>query len=287
MSNPPSPTSPSLSLIKHDVESSVSLTTTQQQHQEEELQAQTQTPSDNNNHNNYNNNNDNILIDPITSLQDSIDGLSLAMFEALRGLRDAVSPESGNLLIQSNQNNNNQNQNRNINTNDVDELWYEYNQYNPIIIESMKSYINEYQETKMKSSSNTNKKQSQQRSSSLLKRDEFLKLYKQMEHDKDYILVQKLANDVIQKSLQIDIALDDDDNNDVNEVNNENNIKRIIPGMNRTKNEQLLYIESLIQQNHIASNELQQMYHIVQEKQKQCRIHINSNTSQLLNINEE
>ena len=36
-------------------------------------------------------------VDPITALQDSIDRLSLSMFEALRGLRDAVAPESGNL----------------------------------------------------------------------------------------------------------------------------------------------------------------------------------------------
>mmetsp|Transcript_25440 Transcript_25440/g.53606 ORF Transcript_25440/g.53606 Transcript_25440/m.53606 type:complete len:151 (-) Transcript_25440:849-1301(-) len=36
-------------------------------------------------------------IDHITSLQEGIDGLSLSLFEALRGLRDAVAPESGNL----------------------------------------------------------------------------------------------------------------------------------------------------------------------------------------------
>ena len=33
-------------------------------------------------------------IDPITAVQDSIDGLALSLFEALRGVRDAVAPES-------------------------------------------------------------------------------------------------------------------------------------------------------------------------------------------------
>mmetsp|Transcript_32961 Transcript_32961/g.57676 ORF Transcript_32961/g.57676 Transcript_32961/m.57676 type:complete len:189 (+) Transcript_32961:44-610(+) len=33
-------------------------------------------------------------IDPITAVQDSIDSLALSLFEALRGVRDAVAPES-------------------------------------------------------------------------------------------------------------------------------------------------------------------------------------------------
>ena len=33
-------------------------------------------------------------VDPIAAVQDSIDGLALALFEALRGVRDAVAPES-------------------------------------------------------------------------------------------------------------------------------------------------------------------------------------------------
>ncbi len=35
-----------------------------------------------------------IKIDPITAVQDSIDSLALSLFEALRGVRDAVAPES-------------------------------------------------------------------------------------------------------------------------------------------------------------------------------------------------
>ena len=33
-------------------------------------------------------------IDPVTQVQDAIDGLALSLFEALRGIRDATSPES-------------------------------------------------------------------------------------------------------------------------------------------------------------------------------------------------
>ena len=35
-----------------------------------------------------------LAVDPVTQVQDAIDGLSLSIFEALRGLRDAVAPDN-------------------------------------------------------------------------------------------------------------------------------------------------------------------------------------------------
>ena len=46
-------------------------------------------------------------IDPITAVQDSIDSLALSLFEALRGVRDAVAPESLGSGAATNTNNNN------------------------------------------------------------------------------------------------------------------------------------------------------------------------------------
>ena len=52
------------------------------------------------------------------------------MFEALRGLRDAVAPESGNLGASQNQNNNNDTTTNSGNNNsadaDFDEFWQNY-----------------------------------------------------------------------------------------------------------------------------------------------------------------
>ena len=39
-------------------------------------------------------------VDSITEIQDSIDSLSLSLFEALRGLRDAVAPEFSKDVIE-------------------------------------------------------------------------------------------------------------------------------------------------------------------------------------------
>ena len=50
-------------------------------------------------------------IDPITAVQDSIDSLALSLFEALRGVRDAVAPESLETRGGAGANNNNNNKN--------------------------------------------------------------------------------------------------------------------------------------------------------------------------------
>lgn len=68
------------------------------------------------------------IVDPITSLQDAIDGLSLAMFESLRSLRDAVAPESGNLGVAPNQNGNGGN------SAEPDDLWHSYKVRDTLIL---------------------------------------------------------------------------------------------------------------------------------------------------------
>lgn len=70
------------------------------------------------------------------------------MFEALRGLRDAVAPESGNLGGGANNNNNNNNSNEgnnnNNNTNtepDVEELWSLYRTGDRDVTDMIKRYV--------------------------------------------------------------------------------------------------------------------------------------------------
>jgi hypothetical protein len=245
-----------------------------------------------------------VIVDPITSLQDAIDGLSLAMFEALRGLRDAVAPESGNLQQAGAATNIN---NNSITSNDVDEIWILYCQNDPTIVQLMEPHITQY------CLSNTNESNNSKKSTTnnVLKRDEFVKLYHQMQKEKDTLLVEKLANDVLQKSFQIDKAVDDhydfnfdsyDNNNTAisendttgissTNVNTHTNMAELtpicsIPGMHRTRTEQMAYIQQLISTNATVLEELKSVHSTAQQKQQQCYEIITHLTSKVLSIDE-
>ncbi|GAX25685.1 hypothetical protein FisN_15Lh054 [Fistulifera solaris] len=115
-------------------------------------------------------------IDPITVLQDNIDGLSLAMFDALRQLRDAVAPESGNL---GNTNNNNRNDDTE-HALDTDELWKAYKAKDPDVLAMVPSMTG------------------------INSREDFERWHAQHEMDKDKELVTQLAAIVLEKSRAID-----------------------------------------------------------------------------------
>ena len=204
-------------------------------------------------------------IDPVTALQEaigkncrfvetalfssnsfffifSLDGLSLAMFEALRKLRDAVAPESGNL------GNTNATDDTNNNTStepDVEELWTSYCKGDASVATKLKIE----QPVKL--------------------REEFVKIYNKYEREKDQELVAELANAVLEKSDQITSAVDQ------------------VPGLHRTKAEQLAYIETLIEQNAKVSAELDEVYQTAQQRRNEWRQFIKQNTSRALGIEEE
>lgn len=119
-------------------------------------------------------------IDPVTALQDAIDGLSLGMFESLRSLRDAVAPESGNLGDNPNQNNNNSNNNEP----DIEELWHSYKQGDPKVRDLMHKGDPEHPV--------------------IQRREEFIRMHAKMEMQKDTDLVFRLASTVLSKSQDID-----------------------------------------------------------------------------------
>lgn len=185
-------------------------------------------------------------------MHQSLDGLSLAMFEALRGLRDAVAPESGNLgnLNQGNEQGNGtdphniqQQQTQHANT---DELWSMYQARDPYILQ-MTQGIPEFSS-----------------------QSEFVDWYTTMLRQKDSALVESLASAVLRQSAAIDEAVD-----------------TWIPGMHRNRTEQMARIENLIEENNVAVRELEAAYDKALERRNLCRRFVQDTTSLALGIEEE
>jgi len=199
-----------------------------------------------------------VKIDPVTALQDGIDGLSLAMFEALRGLRDAVAPESGNLgnadaangvdsAAANNSSNNNQQQP------DSEELWQAYRQNDPSVTALFESLMTKYN---MKSMPHT--------------REDVARIHAKMEQSQDTELVFSLARTVLEKSRWIDTHVDND-----------------IPGMHRTMTEQMQRIQELLTENETVLKDLQDCAKVALDKRNACRSFVRTNTCRALGIQEE
>jgi hypothetical protein len=171
------------------------------------------------------------------------------MFEALRGLRDAVAPESGNL---GNTSNNTDNTEGAATEPDVEELWQAYCNGDEAAI----ALVNKF------STTTTGAKVIQ-------KRDDFMAWHAVMEREKDAELVETLAAAVLEKSDQIDAAL----------LN--------VPGMHRKREQQMKYIQELIVANSAAAEELETVYKIAVSRRDECRQFVRDTTSVALGIEEE
>ena len=167
--------------------------------------------------------------------------LSLAMFEALRGLRDAVAPESGNL---GNPGNNTSNENSEP---DFEEFWQSYRSGDPKIVAMVKK---------------VSEKPPQ-------KREDFIRIHAKVEMEKDAELVKKLASTVLEKSADIDEQVS------------------TLPGMHRTREEQMNYIEELLNKNREASEKLEEAFSRAQERRDVVRKFVRENTCAALGIVED
>ena len=161
------------------------------------------------------------------------------MFEALRGLRDAVAPESGNL---------GGNAANESSEPDMEDQWHAYKNGDPEITAKIKK---------------VNAGVAPQ------KREDFIRLHAKMEMEKDVELVMKLAGTVLEKSSQIDAQVD------------------ALPGMQRTRAEQMKLIEELLEANQKASQDLEAVYATAKERRDSCRTYIRENACQALGIEEE
>ncbi len=165
------------------------------------------------------------------------------MFDALRQLRDAVAPESGNL---GNTINSNNNRNDDIeHALDTDELWKAYKAKDPDVIAMVPT-------------------------TGINSREDFERWHAKHEMDKDTELVTQLASIVLEKSRAID-----------------EQVQHHIPGMHRTRQEQIEYIAQLVQENVQVARELEQTYEQARQQRDQCRAYIRENTCRALGIEED
>lgn len=189
-------------------------------------------------------------IDQITAVQDSIDSFSLSLFEALRGLRDAVAPESS--LI-----NNNGDPSTVISDTtsrrtaidhedmDYDDFLVAYHEDDPFALELIRS-----------SEGNPPKS-----------REEFLKLKAKNMMKKHAELHSKLAQSVLQESAAVD------------------DLVSKLPG--KTKSEQMARIQELMDQNVQAQSDLERAHEQSIQKRNEIRSILQEVTCKALSIQEE
>eukprot|EP00536_Pseudo-nitzschia_multiseries_P018969 jgi/Psemu1/316512/fgenesh1_kg.3500_\ len=201
-------------------------------------------------------------IDHITSLQEGIDGLSLSLFEALRGLRDAVAPESGNLGgVQQQQqqqqgdgeagsnNNNNSNSPTDKSENDFEEFCLAYQNGDPDTLALVQKHISPLQLPTRES--------------------DFRLLHEKIQEQRDEELVKTVAATVLEKSADID--------------------RRVasLPGMHRTRTEQMARIEELIAANRATAARLEDAYHRAEKQRRRVRAFVRDHTCRSLGIIED
>lgn len=165
--------------------------------------------------------------------------LSLAMFEALRGLRDAVAPESGNLGGGGT--------GENSGEPDFDDFYNNYRNGDPTAV----SLVQKANGGKVPQ-----------------RREDFIRLHAKIEMEKDTELVTKLAGTVLEKSDQINERVSS------------------LPGMHRTRDQQMKYIEELLEKNQKAASELEEHYAAAKERRDKVRTFIRDNTCKALGIEE-
>ena len=199
-------------------------------------------------------------VDPITTVQDSIDGLSLSIFEALRGVRDSVAaPESSTVNANSN-NDDNANLNESVlplssqTTNKKSPIDYEMD-YEDFLLAYHRNDQVAFEFIKMAGDKPP-------KTSS-----EYLKSRASLATRRTSELMSKLAGDVLIKSAAV---------------------HRLVERLpNRPKSKQMDRIAELIEENRIADEELQNAYEKAQMRQKELRSVLGRVTCTSLGILEE
>mmetsp|Transcript_33519 Transcript_33519/g.41059 ORF Transcript_33519/g.41059 Transcript_33519/m.41059 type:complete len:272 (+) Transcript_33519:74-889(+) len=213
-------------------------------------------------------------IDQVCALQDTIDSFSLSLFEALRGLRDAVAPTSLNNLNPNDPNNpnaaaandpNNNPNNPNDGTNPANG-----NNTNDDDDDAEIDFDQDYEDFL------TSYHNSETRALKLVatygiprNRDDYSRILARAEKEKDGALVSRLAGQVLNKSEAV------------------NELAASLPGMERTKDMQMERIEELLRLNWEAEGELERVYGLAEERREEVRVVLRRVTIDALGIEEE
>lgn len=212
------------------------------------------------------------------------------MFEGLRGLRDAVAPESGNLAGEGNpaaaatDENNHTAQNVNggggtgekSNTAppDLEEMWLAYQRGDPSTTKLMQSIVSSDNSTATATTVSTTPIPNAPMTAAAkallpTNAEDFARLYNtKMELEKDTQLCEKLAGVVLAKSRQIDKRVDD----------------YLTPARTRTRDQQMKRIQELLIQNQQVTVELEQAHTTAKARRDVCRRFIRDHTCAALGI---
>lgn len=206
-------------------------------------------------------------VDPITEIQDAIDSLSLSLFEALRALRNAVAPETVASVNNSEPQAKSQEEGNNTFDSlqsktsaqgsgrsavdyedmDYDDFLMAYHEDDPFALELIK--IADGKPPKS--------------------REEYVKLRAMNEMKIAMNVTKAQAENILSKSA----ALDD--------------LVAALPGMHRTKDEQMERIQELLDENAKVDEELRLAYKEAENKRNEIRLALQRVTCKALCIEEE
>ena len=188
-------------------------------------------------------------IDPVTQVQDAIDGLALSLFEALRGIRDATAPEA---LVAGDATSTNTNgakvgSTRNQDEADFDDFLIAYHNQEPHALEVAQKAGGKPPQSK----------------------EEYLKILARMDFESDIGTAQRLAGEILDKSREVEELGDH------------------LPGMERSKEEQMDKIATLIEENRTIDRQLEEKHREASEKRDEVRTMLREVTCSTLGIEEE
>jgi transcription termination factor NusB len=202
------------------------------------------------------------------------------MFEGLRGLRDAVAPESGNLAGEGNPTAPANATAAAAADENMDESWLAYQRGDPSTVRWMQSIVSSANSTTVTLSTTPSAPAAAAAATATAavkvtlptNVKEFARLYNnKMQVEKDTQLVLKLAGTVLEKSRQIDKRVDDYLMTPPN--------KRM-----RTVAQQMQRIQELLALNQQVTVELEQAHGVAKARRDVCRRFIRDNTCAALGI---
>lgn len=195
------------------------------------------------------------IIDHVTALQDTIDSFSLSLFEALRSLRDAVDPDSNNTNVIAV---------GNTPLSDTDGDYQDFRTSFGLGEVWTSNIVNYLKQQNIKSSSNP--------SADVLfpkTREQYAQVLTTIQQKEDAELVSQLASNVLKKSSAVDELVSK------------------LPGMNRTKEEQLNRMDTLVRENWICAEEVNNAFKEAHGIRGQIRDLLDETTCDALGIEEE
>jgi len=187
-------------------------------------------------------------IDPVTQVQDAIDGLALSLFEALRGIRDATGDADDQNTGSAAAGSASASHNSQSDEPDYDDFLVAFHNRDPHALEVARK--------------GPGGKPPQGP-------EEYLRVLARMDFESDVNTAQRLAADILDKSREVEELVDD------------------LPGMGRSREEQMAVIAKLIEENREIDERLRARHREATVRRDEVRTMLQEVASSSLGIEEE